>query len=381
MTDLNDHSTRSHALLSASSAHRWIHCPMSATAEATEPDQETDFSKEGTLAHEVAEWVASGRSRDTGLDKGSEDGITGEMVECAESYAEYIHEHVKGASAEILLEQRLDFSPWVPEGFGTGDCLILEDRHLTIIDYKYGIGVPVSAENNDQMRCYALGALNDYGSLYDIENVTMCIFQPRINNVSEWEQTSEELTRWAENDLRPAAEKAFNGKGGYCAGAWCKFCKHAGKCRELTKVCTKTVDLFGKKRKVEILAPFEIDEILRSFPMIELWMKRITETALQRMMNGEAIPGQKLVEGRSTRKWDNPEQVIAELRTDYPESEYMTKPELMSVAALEKSIGKKNVATLVGGHIVKDPGKIGIAPVEDKRPEYKPGGEFENLDP
>ena len=381
MAELNDHRARSHALLSASSAHRWIHCPMSATAEATEPDQETAFSKEGTLAHEVAEWVASGRSRDTGLDKGSEDGITGEMIECAESYAEYIHEHVKGASAEILLEQRLDFSPWVPEGFGTGDCLILEDRHLTIIDYKYGIGVPVSAENNDQMRCYALGALNDYGSLYDIENVTMCIFQPRINNVSEWEQTSEELTRWAENDLKPAAEKAFNGKGGYCAGAWCKFCKHAGKCRELTKVCTKTVDLFGKKRKVESLAPFEIDEILRSFPMIELWMKRITETALQRMMNGEAIPGQKLVEGRSTRKWDNPEQVIAELRTDYPESEYMTKPELMSVAALEKSIGKKNVATLVGGHVVKDPGKIGIAPVEDKRPEYKPGGEFENLDP
>ena len=381
MAELNDHSTRSHAILSASSAHRWIHCPMSATAEATEPDQETDFSKEGTLAHEVAEWVASGRSRDTGLDKGSEDGITGEMIEFAESYAEYIHEHVKGASAEILLEQRLDFSPWVPEGFGTGDCLILEDRHLTIIDYKYGIGVPVSAENNDQMRCYALGALNDYGSLYDIDGVTMCIFQPRINNVSEWEQTTEDLMRWAEKELKPAAEKAFNGKGGYCAGAWCKFCKHAGKCRELTKVCTKTVDLFGKKRKVESLAPFEIDEILRSFPMIELWMKRITETALQRMMNGEEIPGQKLVEGRSTRKWDSPEQVIAELRTDYPESEYMTKPELMSVAALEKSIGKKNVAVLVGGHVVKAPGKIDIVPVEDKRPEYKPGGEFENLDP
>ena len=374
MAALNDHKSRAHALLSASSSHRWMHCPMSATAEAAEPDQDSQFAQEGTLAHEIAEAIA--RDPQAVVDA---DGVTKEMMECGRAYADYIREHDHG-SAEVLLEQRLDFSPWVPEGFGTGDCLILEDGHLTIIDYKYGVGVPVSAVNNDQMRCYALGALNDYGSLYDIEAVTMCIFQPRIDNISEWEQTTEELMAWAENELKPAAKKAFTGTGGYCAGTWCKFCKHAGKCRELTKACTKTVELYGKKRKVEILAPFEIDEILRSFPMIELWMKRVTDAALTKLMNGEEIPGQKLVEGRSTRKWDNEYQVIAELSTDYPESYYMTTPELMSPAALEKSIGKKNVATLVGNHVVRAPGKIGIAPVEDKRPEYKPGGEFENLE-
>lgn len=378
--EINDHKTRAHALLSASSAHRWLRCPMSATAEAVEEDKDTDYTREGTLAHEVAEWVASGRSKTENLDKGQDDGITAEMLECAGAYRDYIQEHIHSENATVLLEQRLDFSPWVPEGFGTGDCIILDDRHLTIIDYKYGAGVPVSAENNEQMICYALGALNDYGALYDIDEVTMCIFQPRINNVSEWEQTTEQLMTWASETLKPGAEKAFNGEGGYCAGPHCKFCSHAGKCRELSKECTRTVELYGKTRTVESLAPWEINTILRQQPMIELWLKRVTETALQTMLAGGEIPGQKLVEGRSLRKWDNEEQVIAELRTDYPPEDYMTAPELMSPAALEKSIGKKNVATLVGAHVVKEPGKIGIAPVEDKRPAYKPGGEFEALD-
>lgn len=380
MAELNDHKSRAHALLSASSAHRWMHCPMSATAEAIEEDRETDYAAEGTLAHEVAEWIASGRSeKGPGLDKGVDDGVTLEMLECGRAYADYIKEHDHGG-AEILLEQRLDFSPWVPEGFGTGDCLILEDGHLTIIDYKYGMGVPVSAENNEQMRCYALGAINDYGSLYDIDRVTMCIFQPRINNVSEWEQTTEELLSWAEKELKPAAEKAFSSKGGYCAGSWCKFCSHAGKCRKLADQCTTTFELYGKKRKVESLTPWEIDEILRSQPMIELWLKRVTETALQKLMAGEEIPGQKLVEGRSTRKWDQPETVQQELASVLAEHEYMTDPELMSPAQLEKSIGKNKVAELVGPYITKAPGKIGIAPVEDKRPAYVPGGDFEKLD-
>lgn len=380
MAVLNDHKARAHALLYASSAHRWMHCPMSATAEATEPEQETDYAAEGTMAHEVAEWVASGRSKTEPHDRGLDDGVTPEMIDHGHAYADYIKEHVKGDGAEILLEQRLDFSPWVPEGYGTGDCLILEDGHLTIIDYKYGVGVPVSAENNDQLRCYALGALNDYGALYDIEAVTMCIFQPRINNVSEWTQTTEELMSWAETELKPAAEKAFSGKGGYCAGAWCKFCRHAGKCRKLADTCTQTVEMYGKKRKVESLAPFELDEILRSFPLIELWMRRVTDAALQRMLAGEEIPGQKLVEGRSTRKWDNPGTVQRELAAVLDPSEYMTEPELMSPAQLERSIGKNKVAELVGPYISRLPGKVGIAPAEDKRPAYVPGGDFEKLD-
>lgn len=375
---VNDHTKRAHALLSASSAHRWINCPMSAIAESIEQDQATDYAVEGTLAHEVAECLA----RNT---EDFPEGITKEMIDCAEAYRDYIQEHIKSGDATILLEQRLDFSPWVPEGFGTGDCLILEDKHLTIIDYKYGVGVPVTAENNDQMRLYALGALNDYGDLYDIEAVTMCIFQPRINNVSEWEQTTGELLTWAVDTLKPAADKAYRGSGGYKAGAWCKFCKHAGKCRKLADACTTTFELYGKKRKVENLTPFELDEVLRSFSMIELWMKRVTETALQKLMAGEEIPGQKLVEGRSLRKWTDPEQVLHDLNALPAEAnitaeDYMTAPELVSPAQLEKNIGKKRFGELMAGYVTKAPGKIGIAPAEDKRPAYVPGGDFEKLD-
>lgn len=380
MPNLNDHTSRAHALLSASAAHRWMHCPMSATAEAAEQDRETDYAQEGTMAHEVAEVIAREDIHpETGRD-GFAPEVTQEMLDCGRAYADYIKEKTHSDDAVVLLEQRLDFSPWVPEGFGTGDCLILENGRLTVIDYKYGMGVPVSAENNAQMLCYALGAINDFGAVYDVETVEMCIFQPRINNVSEWVQELTQVLDWANRELKPAADKAYSGKGGYCAGSWCKFCNHAGKCRELSKVCTTTVEMYGKKRKVENLAPWEIDDILRQQPMIELWLKRVSEIAVQKLMAGEDIPGQKLVEGRSTRKWENPITVQQELAKVLSANAFMTAPELMSPAALEKSIGKKRVAELVGDLIVKAVGKISVAPVEDKRPAYMPGGEFENLE-
>ena len=379
--ELNDHAHRAHALLSASSAHRWLRCPMSATAEAVEPPKDTDYTREGTMAHEVAEWVASGRSKiGPNLPKGHDDGVTPEMLDCARDYADYIREQA-GPDSVVLLEQRLDFSPWVPEGFGTGDCLILDDDVLVVIDYKYGTGVAVSDENNEQMLCYALGAMNEYGSLYKINRVVMCIFQPRINNVSEWEQSAEEVLTWAEQTLKPAAEKAFGGCGEYAAGAHCKFCAHAGRCRALAKECTDTVELYGQTRTVESLAPWEVDAILRRLPMIELWAKRVQEAALARLMAGEEIPGQKLVEGRSLRKWDDAAAVVEALKAaGIGPAEYMTAPELMSPAALDKSIGKKKAAEIVGCHVTKDAGKIGIAPAEDKRPAYIPGGEFEKLE-
>lgn len=380
MNELKDHASRAHALLSASSAHRWLRCPMSALAEQTEPPKDTDYTREGTLAHEVAEWVASGRSASENLPKGQDDGVTAEMLDCAREYADYLHEHTTPDTV-ILLEQKLDFSEWVPQGFGTADCILIDGETMTVIDYKYGTGVAVSAENNDQMRCYALGAIHDYGCLYDVTKVVMAIFQPRIGNVSEWEQTVEELTAWASDTLKPAAEKAFSGCGEYVAGSHCKFCAHAGRCRELAKACTEIVEHDGKPVEVENLAPWEMDALLRKLPMIELWIKRIQETALAKLMAGEEIPGQKLVEGRSLRKWDDAEAVQEALRAaGLGEGEYMTAPELMSPSQLEKSLGKKKAAEIVGCHVTKDPGKIGIAPAEDKRPEYKPGGEFDKLE-
>ena len=230
-----DHSTRDHALLSASSAHRWLACPPSAVAAEAYPAQDTDFTREGTLAHEVAELVAREKKPSPGIKPYSEahwlEGVTQEMVDCAEGYRDYIQELTKSDDAVVLLEQRVDFSPWVPDGFGTCDCIIIQGETLTIIDYKYGQGVPVSAVDNPQMKLYALGALNDYGIAYDVARVEMHIYQPRLNNVSDCSLMVEDLLEWAENTVKPVAAKAAKGEGDYAAGEHCRFCPHAGRCR------------------------------------------------------------------------------------------------------------------------------------------------------
>ena len=249
-----DHKSRAHGFLPASASDRWLNCPPSAVAARAYPAQDTAFTREGTLAHEVAEWVASGRSKNgPALDKGIDDGVTAEMLEHARGYADYIQEQTKSNGAVILLEQRVDFSPWVPDGFGTCDCIILQGNTMSIIDYKYGVGVPVSAVDNPQMKLYALGALNDYGIAYDVSTIEMHIYQPRINNISVDSLTVDELMTWAEETVKPTAAKAVKGEGEYAAGEWCKFCPHAGRCRQLTKICTEYVETHSLRAAVPIL--------------------------------------------------------------------------------------------------------------------------------
>ena len=216
-----NHASRAHALLSASSAHRWLACPPSAVAAEAYPQQDTDFTREGTLAHEVAEAIAKGCDQYTD-DIGPTLPITNEMVECATGYRDYIQELTKSDDAIVLLEQRVDFSPWVPDGFGTCDCILIQGDTLTIIDYKYGVGVAVSAVDNPQMKLYALGALNDYGIALDVSRVEMHIYQPRINNISVDGLNVAELLEWAEKVVKPTADKAIKGKGDYTAGEHCK---------------------------------------------------------------------------------------------------------------------------------------------------------------
>ena len=197
MTELNNHADREHALLSASSAHRWLECPASAVAAEAYPEQDTEFTREGTLAHEVAEAMCNNsHARFDALLK--TEGVTGEMIDCAEGYRDYIQEQIKGPDAMALLEQRVDFSPWVPEGFGTADCILIQGDTMDVIDYKYGQGVPVSAVDNPQMKLYGLGALNDYGFAFNVQKVRLHIYQPRINNISVDELTVDELMTWAE---------------------------------------------------------------------------------------------------------------------------------------------------------------------------------------
>lgn len=370
---MKDHSVRTHALLSASSAHRWLACPASAVAAEAYPNEQTEFTREGTLAHEVAEVVAREQLRpETGRD-GFAPEVTQEMLDCAAGYRDYIQEQIKSDSAVVLLEQRVDFSPWVPEGFGTCDCIILQDDTMTVIDYKYGQGVPVNAEGNPQLRLYALGALNDYGIAVDVQKVEMHIYQPRINNVSADTITAVELLEWAEKTVRPIAQKAAKGKGGFCAGPHCRFCPHAGRCRELTKTCTEFVETHDLRVAVPVLAPHEVADVLRMLPLISLWAKRVNAQAMDTLLGGGAIPGYKVVEGKQgNRQWLDELKVAEALQAAGYKPEDITETKLLSPAAMDKAIGKKRAAELLDALIYRTSGVPTIVPETDKRPAYDP---------
>ena len=370
---MKDHSARTHALLSASSAHRWLACPASAVAAEAYPNEQTEFTREGTLAHEVAEVVAREQLRpETGRD-GFAPEVTQEMLDCAAGYRDYIQEQTKSDSAAVLLEQRVDFSPWVPDGFGTCDCIILQDDTMTVIDYKYGQGVPVSAEGNPQLRLYALGALNDYGIAVDVQKVEMHIYQPRINNVSADTITAAELLEWAEKTMKPIAQKAAKGKGGYSAGPHCRFCPHAGRCRELTKTCTEFVETHDLRVAVPVLAPHEVADVLRMLPLISLWAKRINAQAMDTLLGGGAIPGYKVVEGKQgNRQWTDELKVAEALQTAGYKPADITETKLLSPAAMDKAIGKKRVAELLDALMYRTSGAPTIVPETDKRPAYDP---------
>ena len=376
MSELNDHASRAHALLSASSSHRWLNCPPSAVAAEAYENEGTDYTREGTLAHEVAEILARGDVPD--LESTTED-ITQEMIDCGTGYRDYIQEQTHGDTAVVMLESRVDFSPWVPDGFGTADCIILQGDTMDVIDYKYGKGVAVSAEDNPQMKLYGLGALNDYGFAWEIEKVRLHIYQPRMNNVSVFELTASDLLAWGE-EVKPIAAQAAKGKGKYSAGVWCRFCPHAGRCRELTKVCTEQVNAHGLKAKVPVLAPFEVAEVLAMEPVISLWLKRVKDQALSSMLHGEQVPGFKVVAGRGSRQWADDLETAKLLQEAGYNQEDITKTELLSVAAMEKALGKKKVAELVGGQILTHTGAPTIAPETDKRPVYNPADDFDALD-
>ena len=376
---MNNHNEREHALLSASSAHRWLACPPSAVAAEAYPDQDTEFTREGTLAHEVAE--VYGRREFIRPSLPDSPDITKEMIECAEGYADYISELTKSDDAVVLLEQRVDFSPWVPDGFGTCDCIIIQGDLLTIIDYKYGVGVPVSAEGNPQMKLYALGALNDYGIAYDVNRVEMHIYQPRLNNISSCSLMVEDLLEWAEKEVKPTATKAAKGKGDYCAGAHCKFCPHAGRCRQLTKTCTEYVETHSLRVAVPVLAPHEVADVLRMEPLVTLWLKRVKQQALDTLLEGGEVPGYKVVEGKlGNRKWTDELQVAEKLYSVGYEPEEITETKLLSPAAMDKVIGKKKAAELLSGFIDRAPGAPTIAPASDKRPAFNRADDFENLE-
>lgn len=372
------HAERAHALLSASSAHRWLNCPPSAVAAELYPRETSEFAAEGTQAHEVAE--AFVRASLTPLSVATEPSpeATPEMLDCAAGYNAYIREQFSDDCHRVLLEQRVDFSDWVPGGFGTCDCILLQGDTLDVIDYKYGKGVPVSAELNPQLMLYGLGALNDYGLAVDAQTVRLHIYQPRINNVSVCEVPTQDLLKWADS-VREIAAVAATGGGDYHAGDWCKFCPHAGQCRELTKTCTQIVD--GYNVEVPVLAPHEVAQILEQEPLISLWLRRVKSRALAMALDGKPAPGWKAVEGRQgNRKWKDELEALHILDAAGYDRAETTETHLLSPAGVDKLVGKKRAAELLAGQIERSPGSPILVPESDKRPPYDPANDFDNID-
>lgn len=364
MSELNDHGARAHALLSASSSARWLACPPSAVIAARYPNVSTPFTREGTVAHEVAEVIASGG-------KVAVDGeITEEMVHCAEEYRDYIQGLCKPDTV-MLLEQRLDMTPWVPGGFGTGDCILLTGDVMDVVDYKYGQGVPVSAEANSQLMLYGLGAMNEYGFVYEAKTVRLHIFQPRISNVSVYELPASDLLNCGEG-VKVIAADAAEGGGVLSAGEHCRFCPHAGRCPELAyKVIYSATEGDTVAPAVDTLTDKAMSLVLKMEPVITSWLKKLKERALADMLDGQEIPGFKVVEGKQgNRKWKDEFAVAAALEAaGYSKDEYTTVS-LLSPAAMDKALGKKCAADLLAGMVDRSPGAPTVVPSSDKRAPY-----------
>lgn len=363
-----------HAYLSASASHRWLACPPSAKLCANIADQTSEYAQQGTDCHELCAYLvekALGRAVTDPTENLT--FYDAEMQICAEEYRNYVLEQIEAAKEfckdpQVMIEQRLDFSRWVENGFGTGDCVIVADEVLQIIDYKHGLGVLVSAGDeehggNSQMMCYALGALEAFGDIYDINQIKMTIFQPRRDNVSTYTISKDDLLKWAEEVLAPTAQLAYTGKGEFKAGDHCQFCKVKATCRKRAEY-----NLELAKYDFEMpatLDDIEIAAILAKVDEMISWGNDIKEYALQQAQSGVHFDGWKIVEGKSNRKFTDEAAVVFKVK-DAGYDPYEKK--LLGITAMSTMLGKKKFEELLGEFVYKPPGKPTLVPESDKRP-------------
>lgn len=358
-----------HALLSASSSHRWLNCPPSARLCEGYDDKGSDFAAEGTDAHSLCEYKLK---KALGLPaEDPTENLTwydSEMEDCANGYAAYVLELVEDAKKTcpdpvVLIEQRLDYSKYVEAGFGTGDCVIVADDTLNIVDYKHGRGVLVDATENPQMKLYALGALDLFDCLYDIRTVTMTIYQPRRANISVFTISTQDLLDWAEKILVPTAELAFNGDGEFHCGEWCQFCKAKADCRERARANLELARY--EFRQPPLLTDEEVESILAQIDDLVSWAEDIKAYALQAAISGKHWSGYKLVEGRATRKYTDDRAVAATVMAAGFDP-YEKK--LLGITAMTSLLGKKTFNDILGSLIAKPQGKPTLVPESDSRP-------------
>lgn len=358
-----------HAVLSASSSERWLNCPPSARLCEAYEDKGSDYAAEGTDAHILCEYRLK-----QALGIPAEDPIENlswyneEMEECAAGYAAYVVELLETAKLTcsdpvVMIEQRVDFSRWVQDGFGTADCILIADGVLNIVDYKHGKGVEVSAEGNTQLSLYSLGALEIFDGIYDIDRVCVHIFQPRKSNVVSSMMDKSDLYEWADTELTHKAQLAYEGQGNFSCGEWCRFCKAKAECRERAEANLALARY--EFQSPALLDDEEIADILGKVDALTAWASDVKEYALQQAVSGKEWTGWKLVEGRSNRKYTS-EAAVAATVEGAGFDPYERK--VLGVTAMQKLLGKTRFEELLAPYIEKPQGKPTLVPESDKRP-------------
>ena len=367
-----------HSILSASASHRWLLCPPSARLSEKYTDKPSEYAQEGTDCHELCAYKvekALGRSVTDPTENLT--FYSQEMEDCAEGYCAFVMERVAEAKKLcadplVLVEQKLDYSHYIgiDGSFGTGDCLIIADGVLQIIDYKHGLGVLVSAERTTQLFCYALGAVYLYDGIYDIQQVSLTIYQPRRENISTYTLGKADLLEWAEDVLAPTAKLAYEGKGEFHAGEHCRFCKAKADCRKRAEY-----NLEMARYDFEMPATLDETEIAAILPRLDdlvAWAGDVKEYALQKALSGTKFPGFKVVEGRSVRKYTDENAVAAAVQAAGFDP---YEPKLLGITAMTQALGRKKFDEILGGLVYKPPGKPVLVDEADKRPPLNPASE------
>ncbi len=363
-----------HAILSPSSAKRWTECPPSALLNAKVPDSDTasTYAEEGTEAHALGQYLIE---KEYGMPtRDPTPTLTyynKEMQECAEIYLATVKEIMAGVrDPTIYVEQKVDFSKWVPDGHGTADCIILSEGAVHVCDYKHGAGVFVDATDNVQMKCYSLGVINMFDAIFGIKDVSMTIIQPRKDNISTWTISKADLLEWADNFLAPRAALAAKGEGDFVAGPHCQFCKVKATCRKRAEANLALAQ--HEFRLPPELSDEEIAVILDQVDGLVSWANDVKEFALSQALAGKKYDGYKLVEGRSVRKYSD-ETAVADAVVNAGFDPFEKK--LLGVSAMSSLLGKTKFEEILGGFIVKPPGKPALVPKSDKRPEMNSAAE------
>ena len=369
-----------HAKLSSSASKRWLGCPGSVKLSEHYPNGSSIYADEGTIAHGVAEGMISKDDKlvqkyEVEADKfyGEHPELNGTFLEMKmilqpyvdyvfEEYAEQVHED---EAAQLMTEERVDLTEYIPGGFGTSDVVILRQGRLHIIDLKYGKGVSVSAEDNPQLKLYALGTLARFDMLYDIEDVVMTIYQPRLDNVSTDTIKAKDLYAWGEEVIKPGAQLALSEDAPVHAGDWCQFCPARYDCKERARDAMELQKYLGQM----VLSPEEISEILGKIDRLTKFAEDIKDSALTKALDGEEIPGWKVVEGRSIRKYvGSEEEIVRQCEGAGYDPALLYERKLLTITNMEKLMGKKQFAEVLGAYVEKPEGKPTLAPESDKRP-------------